>query len=96
VHVTQGKKKVRSLFTLGDIIVMSHLQPSPTEATLDVEALVGLAAVQYALVAPNLLRDEVERLDNPQSQLLALLVLGHRDILDVADYPEVVDAVDAN
>lgn len=75
---------------------MSHLQPSPAEATLDVKALVGLAAVQYALVAPNLLRDEVERLDNPQSQLLALLVLGYRDILDVADYPEIVDAVTPN
>lgn len=71
---------------------MRHLQTCPPEAALDVEALVCLAAVEDSLVAADLLGDEVECLDQPQTQLLALLVLGYRDVLDVSDEPEVVDA----
>ena len=80
--------------TLGTLVVMRHLQPCPPEAALDVEALVGLAAVEDALVAADLGRDVVERLDDAQPQLLALLVLGDRNVLDVADLAEAVDAVD--
>lgn len=72
---------------------MRHLQARPPEPALDVEALVRLAAVQDALVAPHLLGDVVERLDDAETQLLALLVLCDGDVLDVADLSEVVDAV---
>lgn len=74
------------------LVVVGHLQPSPLEAALDVEALVGLAAVEDGLVAADFLGDEVERLDEAEPQLLALLVLGDGDVLDVTDQPEVVDA----
>jgi hypothetical protein len=72
---------------------MGHLQPSPSKSTLYVEALVGLTAIEYALVAADLLGDVIERLNDPQSQLLALLILRDRDVLDVANYSQVVDAV---
>lgn len=72
-------------------VVMRHLEPSPPETALNIEALVRLGAVQYALVAADLLRNKVERLDGAQAKLLALLVLRDGNVLDVADEPEVVD-----
>lgn len=74
------------------IVVVRHLQASPLEAALDVESLVGVAAVKDCLVAANLVGDEVEGLDQPKTQLLALLVLCDGDIFDVANHTEVVDA----
>lgn len=71
---------------------MCHLQASPSKAALDVEALVSLAAVEDGLVAADLLGDEVQRLDDAQAQLLALLVLGDCDVFDVSDEAEIVDA----
>lgn len=70
---------------------MGHLQTGPLEAALDVEALVGLATVQYGLVAANLLGNIVKRLDQSQTQLFALLILCDGDILDVPDQAQVVD-----
>ena len=64
---------------------MCHFQTRPLEAALDVEALVGFAAVENGLVAARLLGDEVQRLDHPETQLLALLILGDGDILDMSD-----------
>lgn len=72
---------------------MRHLQTGPPESALDVEALVRLAAVEDALVAADFLGDVVERLDDAQTELLALLVLGDGDVLDVADLSEVVNTV---
>ena len=72
---------------------MGHLKTSPSEAALDVETLVGLAAVQDAFVAANLLGDVIERLNDSETELLALLVLCDGDILDVADGAKAVDAV---
>jgi hypothetical protein len=74
------------------LVVVRHLQTRPLEATLDVEALVRLRAVENSLVAANVLRDKVQRLDDPQTELLALLVLCDSDVFDVADEAEVVDA----
>lgn len=71
---------------------MRHLQARPPEPALDVEALVRLAAVEDALVAADLLGDVVERLDDAEAELLALLVLCDGDVLDVADLSKVVDA----
>lgn len=71
---------------------MRHLQTGPLEAALDVEALVGLAAVEDGLVAADLLGDEVQRLDEAEAELLALLVLCDGDVLDVAYQAQVVDA----
>lgn len=71
---------------------MCHFQTGPLEAALDIEALVGFAAVQNGLVAARLLRNKVQRLDHPETQLLALLILGDGDVLDVSDRPEIVDA----
>ena len=70
---------------------MRHLQPRPLEPTLDVKPLIRLGAVQDALVAADLLGDEIQRLDDAQTELLALLVLGDGDVLDVADETQVVD-----
>lgn len=72
---------------------MGHLQACATESALDVEALVGVAAVEDALVAANLLGDVVEGLDQAEAELLALLVLGDGDVFDVADLAQAVDAV---
>jgi len=78
--------------TLGALKVVRHLQAGPPKAALDIEALVVLAAVEYCLVAPRLLGNVVERLNEAQAQLFALLVFGDGDVLNVADGPEVVDA----
>lgn len=72
---------------------MGHLQAGLAEAALDVEALVGLAAVEDALVAADVFGDEVEGLDEAEAELLALLVLGDGNVFDVADGAEGVDAV---
>lgn len=84
---------MRSTITLRSLVIVRHLQAGAPKPALDVEPLVGLAAVEDGLVAPRLRGNVVERLDQPQAQLLALLVLGHRDVLDVSDRAEVVDAV---
>jgi hypothetical protein len=72
---------------------VGHLETSSSEAALDVETLVGLTAVQDALVAADLLGNVVECLDDSETKPLALLVLCDGDILDVADGAKVVDAV---
>lgn len=72
-------------------MVVSHLQASPLEAALDVKAFVGLGTVENRLVAADLVRDEVESLDQAQTQLLALLVLCDGDIFDVTDHSETVN-----
>ena len=74
---------------------MRHLQTCPLEATLDIEALVRLRAVKNSLVATHILRNKVQRLNDPQTKLLALLVLCDSNIFDVADEAEVVDATAA-
>lgn len=71
---------------------MRHLEPSSLEAAFDIETLVVLAAVEDGFVAARLGRNEVERLDDAQAQLLALLVLGNGDVLDVSNLTEIVDA----
>lgn len=43
------------------------------------------------LIAANLLRNKIQGLNNPQTQLLALLILLHRNILDVAHHTEGVN-----
>ena len=80
------------IVTLGALEIVRHLQAGPPETALDVEALVVLAAVEDGLVTPRLPGDEVEGLDDAQTQLLALLVLGDGDVLDVANGAEIVDA----
>jgi hypothetical protein len=81
-------------FTLSALIVVGHLETSSSETALDVETFVGLAAVQDTLVAADLLGDVVERLDDSETELLALLVLCDGDILDVADGAKAVNAVE--
>lgn len=71
---------------------MGHLEAGTSEAALDVKALVGVAAVENALVTANALGNKVEGLDESQAELLALLVLGDGNVFDVADGTEVVDA----
>lgn len=79
------------MFTFASLVVVGHLKTSSSEPALDVEALVGVAAVEDALVAANLLGDVVEGLDQAEAELLALLVLGDGDVLDVADLAQAVD-----
>lgn len=71
---------------------MRHLQARTAEATFDVESFVGFAAVENALVASDLGGDVVEGLDQTETELLALLVLGDGDVLDVADVAKAVNA----
>ena len=71
---------------------MRHLQTRPLETTLDIEALVRLRTVKNGLVATHVLRNKVQRLNDPQTKLLALLVLCDSNVFDVADEAEVVDA----
>jgi hypothetical protein len=79
-------------FTLSGLVVVGHLQAGLAEAALDVEAFVGFAAVEDGLVAADLLGDVVEGLDDAEAELLALLVLGDGNVLDVADGAEAMDA----
>lgn len=55
------------LFSLGltliAVIVMGHFQTGPSESTFYVEPFVCFAAIEDSLIAADLLRDEVERLD---------------------------------
>lgn len=70
---------------------MRHFQASPLETTLNIEAFVGLTAVQYALIATDLLSNVVERLDDAQTQLLALLVLCYGNVFNVSHQPHVMN-----
>lgn len=70
---------------------MRHLKPSPLEATLHIETFIRLATVQDALVTADFRGNEVERLDDLQSELLALLVFGNSNIFDVTDESEVMN-----
>lgn len=74
------------------VVVVRHLQASPLETALDVESLVGVTAIKDSLVAANFVCDEVESLDQPETQLLALLILCDGDVLDVANLAEVMNA----
>lgn len=74
------------------IVVVCHLEASSAETTLDVEALVDLAAVEDGLVAADVFSNVVKGLDHSQTKLLALLVLGDGDIFDVSNSAEGVNA----
>ena len=74
---------------------MRHLQAGASESALDVETLIGLAAVEDALVAAHLVGDVVEGLDQAETELLALLVLGNCNVFDVADVAKAVNAIRA-
>lgn len=49
---------------------------------------VAIAAVEDRLVAPTVLADSGERVDDAQAELLPLLALVDGDVLDVPDAPE--------
>jgi hypothetical protein len=72
---------------------MCHLQSCSLVPALDVEPLIGFAAVQNALVTANLLSDEVQSLDQLEAELLSLLVFSNGNVFDVTDEAKVVDAV---
>jgi len=72
-------------------MVMCHLEASPFEAALDIKALVRFAAIEYALVASDLLSYVVESLDDFEAEFLSLLVLGDGDIFDMTNDAEVVN-----
>ena len=71
--------------TLHLAVVMSHLQPCPLEATLHIETFVRFGAVQDGLVAPYILGDVVQCLNDAQTQLLALLIFRDCNVLDMSD-----------
>jgi hypothetical protein len=71
---------------------MRHLQARTAEPALDVEALVGFAAVEDALVAADLGGNVIEGLDEAEAELLALLILSNSDVFDVANVAEAMDA----
>jgi hypothetical protein len=53
---------------------MRHLQRLPLIPTLDIESLIYVAAVENRLVTADVLRDIVQRVEQLQPQLFALLV----------------------
>ena len=72
---------------------MRHLQPRPPEPTFHIEPLIRLATIQYTLITTHLLRDEIQRLNQLQPQLLPLLIFGYRNVFDMAYKAKVVDTV---
>lgn len=84
-------KSTSSDLALGGIVVVSHFQAGALVAALDVEALIRLGAIEDALVAAGVLGDEIQCLNHLEPQLLALLVLGDRDVFDVACHAQVVN-----
>ena len=81
------------IFACATVIVMCHLQTRSLVSALDIESLVRLAAVENALVTSNLLRDEIQSLDQLEAELLSLLVFGDCNIFNVTDETQVVDAI---
>lgn len=73
---------------------MCHLQPSSLVSAFDIKAFVCFAAIQYTLIAANLLCNEIKGLDEFQAELLALLIFCYRNILDMTDYAKVVYTAD--
>lgn len=71
---------------------MRHLDPSPRIPALGIEPLVALGTVQDGLVAADIDGDRVERVDESEAELLALMVFADGDVFDVADGAEVMDA----
>lgn len=84
------------ILTLRLLVVMCHLDPGPRIPALGIEALVALCAVQNRLVAADVDGDRVERVDEPEAELLALVVFADGDVFDVSDCAEVVDAEKIN
>src|SRR5436305_749482 len=72
---------------------MRHLQTGSLKPTFDVEPFVRLRAIEDALVAPDILRDMIERLDNLQPQLLPLLVCSDGNVFDMSHHAQGVDTV---
>lgn len=91
-HSHPASESIRTLERLYlFVVIVRHLQASPLEPALDVEALVGITAVENGLVAADFVCDKVEGLDQPQPQFLALLVLCDGDVFDVANHAKVVN-----
>jgi len=76
------------------LIVVGHLQAGTPEATLDVKALVGFAAVQDGLIAADLFGNEIEGLNQAKAELLALLILCYGNVLDMTDKAETVNTTE--
>jgi len=72
-------------------IIVCHLQACSLKAALDVETLVGFAAIQNALVAAHLFSHVIQCLYDPQAEFLALLILGHGNVFNMPDQSKVVD-----
>ena len=69
---------------------MCHLKTSSFEATLDIEAFVGLTAVKYTFVATNFFSNKIQSLNDSQSKFLSLLILVNSNIFDVTNKSHVV------
>lgn len=72
-------------------IVMCHFQSCPLESTLDVETFVGLTTVQDGLVTSDLVGDVVQGLNDAETELLPLLILGYCNVFNVPDETKCVD-----
>lgn len=66
-------------------MIMSHLNTSPLEATLDIKALIHLTAIEDSLITANMLRNIIQSLNHLQSQLLPLLILRNGNIFNMSD-----------
>ena len=76
------------------VVIVRHFESRPLKATLNVKALIGLAAVKDRLVAANLVGNEIECLDQPKTQFFPLLVLRNRNVFDMGDRSEAMNADD--
>lgn len=74
---------------------MRHLQSSSLVPTLHIKAFIRFTTVQDTLVASHFLSNEIQCLDELQAEFLALLILCHGNVFDMADKSEVMNTVPA-
>jgi hypothetical protein len=72
---------------------MCHLQSCSFESTFYVEAFVRFTTIQNTLVTTYFLGDEIEGLDDFETEFLSLLVFRDGYIFDVTDKSEIVDTM---
>lgn len=76
---------------LGLFEVMRHLCARVVVIALDVERFFLRTAIQDGLVAANILGDGVERCQQFLAQVFPLMLLGYRDLLNMAAHATIVN-----
>lgn len=75
------------------LVVMRHLGARVVVIALDVERLIFRTAIKDGLVASKIFSDGVKRCQHFLAQVLPLMVLGYRDLFNMAAQTTIVNAV---